>query len=102
METQIADTLEQIRDRLAGFEVYRHIYNDNHELDRQLQYKIVRAYESFIGFCIVSTKYYTMGSLSERALLPPRYVWLPRLLTSCRTMVESCHEWIDGCSGGGI
>jgi hypothetical protein len=65
METQISATLGQIRDRVAGFKLYQHIYNDDHELDRQLQSKIVEAYESFIGFCIASTYYYTMGSLSE-------------------------------------
>ncbi|KAI0897172.1 hypothetical protein F4806DRAFT_495680 [Annulohypoxylon nitens] len=52
-----------IRDRVAGLKFYWHIYNDDHELDHQLQSKIVHTYDSFISYCIVAIKYYTKGSL---------------------------------------
>ncbi|KAK6506458.1 hypothetical protein TWF506_011366 [Arthrobotrys conoides] len=63
MESQISETLLQIRDRVAGLKVYMHIYNDNHELDQLLQSKIVETYDSFVRFCIAATKYYSMGGL---------------------------------------
>lgn len=64
LEASIFDTLIQIKDRTAGLEVYRHIYDDNHKLDQQLQSKIVQAYESFMKFCIAATRYYSSGSMS--------------------------------------
>ena len=65
MESEISDTLLQIRDRVAGLKLYRHIYNEDHELDQQLQSRIVHTYDSFICFCIAAIKYYSKGSLSE-------------------------------------
>ena len=58
METSLASTISGIRDRLPGLNLYRHIYNDNHELDMKLQTRIVSAYRSFIEFCIEASKYY--------------------------------------------
>lgn len=56
--------MEQIRDRVVGLGVYQHIFNDNHVLDRQIQSQIVAAYDSFIGFCITATEYYTQRGFS--------------------------------------
>ncbi|KAL6823381.1 hypothetical protein V8C40DRAFT_247949, partial [Trichoderma camerunense] len=63
LEASIYDTLLQIRDRTAGLEVFRHIYDDDHELDQQLQSKIVQAYKSFMSFCIEATRFYSSGSM---------------------------------------
>ncbi|KFA54444.1 hypothetical protein S40293_11529 [Stachybotrys chartarum IBT 40293] len=63
METQINSTLLSIQDRLPGIEMYEHIYNDNHELDRQLQSKVVDCYEGFIDLCIAAVNFYSTRSL---------------------------------------
>ncbi|KAM0258111.1 hypothetical protein ACHAQJ_004016 [Trichoderma viride] len=65
METSISDTLLQISDRAAGLKVYQHIYNDNDELDQQLQSKIVQAYENFMSFCMEATRYYSKGGMTR-------------------------------------
>ncbi|KAK3329967.1 hypothetical protein B0H66DRAFT_635071 [Apodospora peruviana] len=62
MENKVLSTLLDIQDRLPGVKMYQHIYNDDHELDQQLQSKIVDAYNSFIDFCIVASHFYTGGS----------------------------------------
>ncbi|KAF6802116.1 hypothetical protein CSOJ01_11809 [Colletotrichum sojae] len=61
MEEQITITFSNIKDRLPGIKVYQHIYADDHELDRELQTKIVEAYDSFIGFCMKAFEFYTRG-----------------------------------------
>jgi hypothetical protein len=58
IESALSDALIAINDRLPGLELYRHIYNEKHELDMRLQSRIVSAYELFIDFCIETTKYY--------------------------------------------
>ncbi|KAJ5928276.1 hypothetical protein N7466_007232 [Penicillium verhagenii] len=58
-ENLISRTLLEIKDRVPGLNLYRHIYSDEHELDQGLQSKIVDAYDCFMGFCIEATKYYT-------------------------------------------
>ncbi|KAF6831284.1 hypothetical protein CPLU01_06841 [Colletotrichum plurivorum] len=63
MEEQITTTFSNIRDRLPGIKVYQRIYADDHELDRELQTKIVGAYNSFIGFCMEAFEFYTRGGL---------------------------------------
>ncbi|KAH6697477.1 hypothetical protein F5X68DRAFT_226847 [Plectosphaerella plurivora] len=63
MEEQIITTFASIRDRLPGIRVYQHIYNDDHELDNNLQSKILDAYDSFLGFCMAAFDFYTRGSL---------------------------------------
>ncbi|KAJ5902308.1 hypothetical protein N7495_002836 [Penicillium taxi] len=60
-ENLISRTLLEIRDRVPGLNLYRHIYSDEHELDQGLQSKIVGAYDCFMTFCIEATKYYTKG-----------------------------------------
>jgi len=74
IEKSITGTLYQIRDRVAGLKVYRHIYNDDHPLDRQLQSKVVQAYDSFIGFCIVATKYYSGRGMGKYTASQPLLV----------------------------
>lgn len=66
--------MEQIRDRVVGLSVYQHIFNDNHALDRQIQFHIVAAYDSFMRFCIAATKYYTQKSPSELSSTAFRYL----------------------------
>ncbi len=61
IEERLASTISAIKDRLPGLKVYQHIYGGNHELDILLQDKIVSAYQGFIDFCIVATKYYKRG-----------------------------------------
>lgn len=53
------------KDRLPGLKLYQHIYNENHDLDISLQTKIVSAYQIFIDFCIMATKYYKSGGPRE-------------------------------------
>ncbi len=69
MESKISDTFLQIGDRLVGLKVYRHIYNEDHELDQELQSKTVLAYDSFISFSMEAIKYYSMGAKSEFSYL---------------------------------
>ncbi|KAI0106667.1 hypothetical protein F4814DRAFT_428650 [Daldinia grandis] len=83
MESDISDTISQIHDRVAGLRLYQHIYNDDHELDHQLQSKIVKAYEKFIDFCIVAIKYYSKGSMRR---------WAKVLWGSSTTLENSAHE----------
>ncbi|KAK2021281.1 hypothetical protein LX32DRAFT_605024, partial [Colletotrichum zoysiae] len=63
MEEQITTTFSNIKDRLPGIKVYQRIYADDHELDRELQTKIVEAYNSFTGFCMEAFEFYTRGGL---------------------------------------
>ncbi|KAI8306399.1 hypothetical protein K4K59_011500 [Colletotrichum sp. SAR11_240] len=63
MEEQITTTFSNIKDRLPGIKVYQRIYADDHELDRELQTKIVEAYNSFISFCMEAFEFYTRGGL---------------------------------------
>ncbi|EXJ82359.1 hypothetical protein A1O3_06172 [Capronia epimyces CBS 606.96] len=58
MESSLTDAIIEINDRLPGLDLYRHIYNDRHELDIRLQGRIVAAYQMFIEFCIGATQYY--------------------------------------------
>ena len=51
---------------MPGLKIYKHIYNDNHELDNMLQNQIVSTYHSFIEFCIAATKYYKSNRLRKR------------------------------------
>ncbi|RSL52150.1 hypothetical protein CEP54_011057 [Fusarium duplospermum] len=59
MEEQINSTFLNIQDRLPGVNMYRHIYNEEHELDQLLQSKIVDAYDGFINFCMAALEFYT-------------------------------------------
>ncbi|RSL74137.1 hypothetical protein CEP53_000477 [Fusarium sp. AF-6] len=59
MEEQIKSTFLNIQDRLPGVSMYRHIYNEEHELDQLLQSKIVDAYDGFISFCMAALEFYT-------------------------------------------
>lgn len=61
MEASMASTINAIKDRLPGMKMYQHIYNENDELDTRLQVRIVSAYQGFIDFCIMATKYYKGG-----------------------------------------
>ena len=61
MEESLASAIFAIQDRLPGLKLYQHIYNENHELDMELQARIVSAYEGFIEFCIEASKYYKGG-----------------------------------------
>ncbi|RYP33461.1 hypothetical protein DL767_004739 [Monosporascus sp. MG133] len=63
MEEVIKSTFLDIHDRLPGVSMYQHIYNENDELDQLLQSKIVDAYDSFIGFCIAASDFYTCGGV---------------------------------------
>lgn len=54
---------------MAGLKLLRRIYKDDHELDQQLQSKIIETYDSFINFCIGTVEYYSMGGISEFILL---------------------------------
>lgn len=65
MEEQIATTFSNIKDRLPGIKVYQRIYADDHELDRELQTKIVEAYNNFVGFCMEAFEFYTRGGLRK-------------------------------------
>ncbi|KAL4800786.1 hypothetical protein BDV19DRAFT_352147 [Aspergillus venezuelensis] len=72
VEQTLALTISEIRNRLPGVELYRHIYDENHALDHTLQAQIVATYQTFIDFCILATEYYKAGGLQRwlRALYP--------------------------------
>lgn len=65
IETRFSNTILQIRDRVIGLKVYWQIYNEDYELDKELQSKIVLAYNSFISFSIEAMKFYSMGGTSK-------------------------------------
>lgn len=65
MEDEISGTLLQIRDRLPGVKLYGHIYSSNDELGRMMQSKIVDAYQSFMGFCMAASQFYTQPGYRE-------------------------------------
>lgn len=71
MELRIISTLKAIQDRLPGIKMYRRIYDENHELDRQLQSSIVDAYASFVDFCLAALEFYTMSRVCELLCLAP-------------------------------
>ena len=52
---KLASALAAIFNRLPGFNFYRKIYIENHELDVLLQSKIAIAYDEFIDFSIFTT-----------------------------------------------
>ncbi|KAL7789034.1 hypothetical protein V8C37DRAFT_387015 [Trichoderma ceciliae] len=83
METGISDTLSQISDRAAGLKVYQHIYNDDDELDQQLQSKIVQAYENFMSFCMEATKYYSKGGIRR---------WFKAVMGSSQTLDDRASQ----------
>ena len=64
-EERLESTLGAIMDRLPGFKMYQHIYNDDHEIDAMLQGRIVLAYQALISFCIAAIKYYKGSGPSE-------------------------------------
>ena len=61
IEKGLASTVSSIQARLPGLRLYQHIYNENKELDIALQSRIVLAYQDFMDFCIMATKYYKSG-----------------------------------------
>lgn len=64
IEKQVNDTLISIQDRLPGVKMYRHIYDDDDsELGRQLQSKIVEAYDNFITFCIEASEFFSRRAI---------------------------------------
>ncbi|KAK1991739.1 hypothetical protein LX36DRAFT_589824 [Colletotrichum falcatum] len=77
IENGICDTLLQFRDRMAGLKVYRHIYNDIHELDQQLQSRIIEGYSCFMDFCIQAARYYSIGGTKR---------WLKALWGTSKTL----------------
>ncbi|KAL4742470.1 hypothetical protein BDV11DRAFT_167108 [Aspergillus similis] len=63
METQIWETLLEIRDRLPGLKMYEHIYSGSTDLEQALQSKIVQAYAHFMKFIISAIKFYDGDSM---------------------------------------
>jgi hypothetical protein len=61
IEENIEATLRAIKDRLPGLNMYRHIYNEDHELDQLVQSHIVDTYTSFMDYCIEALEFYTQG-----------------------------------------
>ncbi|KAJ5885542.1 hypothetical protein N7495_010052 [Penicillium taxi] len=66
VEKTLASTIAEIRKRLPGIDLYRHIYDEDHPLDHAMQAQIVAAYQSFIKFCIVAVDYYKSYSAQLR------------------------------------
>lgn len=71
IENGICNILLQFRDRMAGLKVYHHIYNDVHELDQQLQSRIIEGYSYFMDFCIQAARYYSTGGTSKDMICYP-------------------------------
>ncbi|KAL8653829.1 MAG: hypothetical protein Q9210_001858 [Variospora velana] len=72
MEETLASTISAIQDRLSGLRLYQHIYNERDELDMKLQAHIVAAYQDFIAFCILATKYYKSSGWRKTSSLVRR------------------------------
>jgi len=49
--------------------MFRKIYDNNHELSHELQSGIIETYQTFVSFCIVSTRFYTRSKICAYA--PP-------------------------------
>ncbi|KAK2049969.1 hypothetical protein LZ31DRAFT_256343 [Colletotrichum somersetense] len=95
MEEQITTTFSNIKDRLPGIKVYQRIYADDHELDRELQTKIVEAYNSFTGFCMEAFEFYTRGglrrwfqSLQSNTYLDERSALVQKSIVDVRLLCE--------------
>jgi hypothetical protein len=89
MEDQIKSTLAQIRDRVLGLSVYQYIYDEDHPLDRQMQTKIVKTYDTFISFCINATDFYIGGAVRKfRSLFEVGHL---ASLTTPRPLAHGCH-----------
>ena len=57
-EDSIVLTLTSIKDRLPGLNLYKHLYSKGTGLDELMETAIVKAYYTFIQFCIAATKFY--------------------------------------------
>ncbi|RGP67978.1 hypothetical protein FSPOR_5639 [Fusarium sporotrichioides] len=77
IEENIEATLRAIKDRLPGLNMYRHIYNEDHELDQLVQSHIVDTYTSFMDYCIEALEFYTQGGCRTS----PCVLFYRRLLT---------------------
>ena len=58
MEEAIASALSGIKDRLPGFKMFRDIYSNDHEIEKDLQKKILLAYIAFMDLSMEMTRYY--------------------------------------------
>lgn len=65
MEQRIEMTLAAIGDRLSGLQLYKEIYNEEHELDQELQNKMVQAYNRFNAFCVIAVQFYSASGLRQ-------------------------------------
>lgn len=63
LEEKITSTLQVIQKRLPGLRMFREIYNSDHELSHELQSGIIETYQTFVSFCIVSTRFYTRNKI---------------------------------------
>ncbi|OKL60821.1 hypothetical protein UA08_03413 [Talaromyces atroroseus] len=72
IEKNLASTIEAIRDRLPAMDLYKHIYDENHALDHEMQTRVIAAYETFMEFCISAIEYYKGSGIWRwfRALAP--------------------------------
>ncbi|KAF5229969.1 hypothetical protein FAUST_10061 [Fusarium austroamericanum] len=95
MEENIETTLRAIKDRLPGLSMYRHIYNDNHELDQLVQSHIVETYTSFMDYCIEALEFYTHGrchrffqTLTNQNSLSPKAEKVQQAVVKVRLICE--------------
>ncbi|KAH8204870.1 hypothetical protein TruAng_000909 [Truncatella angustata] len=81
METRIRVTMTTIKDNMPSIQLYQQIYNDRHQLDKQLQTKILMAYEVMMRFCIETTNFYKMSGMRR---------WVQSLMESNELTTLSC------------
>ncbi|KAJ3710179.1 hypothetical protein C8R42DRAFT_597419, partial [Lentinula raphanica] len=58
MEHEISSAIEGIKDRLPGLKMYQAIYTGNHELETDLQKKILFVYIAFVDMSMDIVKYF--------------------------------------------
>ncbi|KAL8752095.1 MAG: hypothetical protein Q9184_005848 [Pyrenodesmia sp. 2 TL-2023] len=65
--------ISSIQASLPGLKLYEQIYDERHELDKELQRQLVKVYQAFIIFCMSATQYYKRSGRYRwmRAFLPP-------------------------------
>lgn len=65
MEENLTPVLAAIFNRLPGFNLFRKIYIETHELDVLLQSKVALTYDELVDFNAFATKHYKASGVSK-------------------------------------
>jgi hypothetical protein len=65
MDSIVASTMSNIRDRMPAVQWYQHLYNDENQLEHPLQTRLVVTYEKLMKFCMELTKFSSRSGLRQ-------------------------------------